>query len=75
MDKKINVVKDILNRLTTYRVEERICAESDSKAEELGGQDFQNSTIKEGEEKDEAAECICDSLIPPNARKLPNFEA
>lgn len=75
MDKKINVVEDILNRLTTYRVEERVLGESDSEEEELRGQDNQITTIKEEKEKDEAAECIRDSPIPPIARKLPNLEA
>lgn len=54
MDKKFNVVEDILNRLTTYRVEERVLGESDSEEEELGGQDNQITTIKEEKEKDEA---------------------
>lgn len=75
MDKKINVVEDILNRLTTYRVEERVLGESDSEEEELRGQDNQITTIKEEKEKDEAAECIRDIPIPPIARKLPNLEA
>lgn len=37
MDKKIKVVKDILNRLTTYKSEDRVFREIDSEEEEPGG--------------------------------------
>lgn len=75
MDKETYVVQDIVNRLITYRVEERIYEEDDIEEEELRGQDCQNTSTKGKEEEDEAIECVRDSLISPIAQKLPNFEA
>lgn len=75
MDKKAQVVKDILNQLITYKAEARIYGESDLEDEEPRGQDWQSPVAKKLEYKDEAVELIRDSLIPPIARKLPKFEA